>query len=128
MFQLDETYTRDEISKKLGGSKQKYLPHCAGQVVCGCFRKDLNPKAPGEKPGARPEVLPGKSPDRIRWARVFAEQRYPVPIFIKESTNNWQYRGGWRVSCTIKDKCEIKLRAEETSRSDISMILRLERA
>ena len=121
MFQLDRHYTRDEISTKLGGSKQKYLPHSSGQVVCGCVRLDLNPGAPGE-------VLPGNSDDVIRWARVFAGQRHPVPIFIKRSTNRWQYRGDWRVSGPpIEDPREIDLRAKQTRRRDISMILRLER-
>lgn len=97
MFQFGSCYTRQEIHEKIGGGIQDYLPHVKGKVVCGCFRKDTNPGAPDI-------VLPGKGRDIERWAAVFREQRNPVPIFIKQDTNEWQYVGDYLVDRWSNDK------------------------
>jgi hypothetical protein len=121
MFQLGTLYSRDEINAKLGGSKQKYLPHRSGHVVCGCFRRDLNPNAPDE-------VLPGNSDDIVHWAHVFSRQQQAVPIFIKRDISQWEYVGAWKVASTpIEDVGQIAVHSKRTGRADISMILRLER-
>lgn len=85
-FKLGECYSRKQIAKLLGGSTQNYLPHTNGYVVCGCFRRDLNPKAPSE-------VLPANTDDKKRWAKQFASQADAIPIFIKMSINKWEYEG-----------------------------------
>jgi len=46
MLKTGNQYSRRQIHDLLGGGIQSYLPHKNGQVVCGCFRKDLNPLAP----------------------------------------------------------------------------------
>ena len=122
MFMKGRHYTRPEICRELGGSTQKYLPHVRGRVVCGCFRLDLNPDAPGE-------ILPGDSADIVKWATVFARQGDPVPTFLKRETNKWEYVGCWRVCAQrITDPSAIAERQRRTGRSDISMLLNLEPA
>jgi hypothetical protein len=65
-------YARREIADVLGGGVQDFLPHT-----------DV--------------VLPGKGPDIVRWANVFAGQQEFVPVFVKRATNAWQYVGDFKV-------------------------------
>jgi hypothetical protein len=81
-FKLGRCYSRKEIASKLGGGTRSYLPHKNQHVVCGCFRKDLNPDAPQE-------VLPANTDDKKRWAEQFASQVEAVPIFLKKRSNEW---------------------------------------
>ena len=119
-FELGVGYTRALISEKLGGSTRAFLPHVKGRVVCGCFRKDLNERAPSE-------VLPGVTEDMVRWARVFASQQEPVPVFMQKKSGEWIYEGTWKIACPpIEDPVEIATLASYSARRDISMILRLE--
>jgi hypothetical protein len=111
-------YTRSEIHRELGGGTQEFLPHVDGEIVCGCFTPDLNPDAPNE-------ILPGNGPGIVRWATRFYEQRSPVPVFLKRDTNQWEYVGNWIAERLITDRSEIAKRQQRTSRTDISMILRL---
>jgi hypothetical protein len=117
-FQLGKSYSRREISKTLGGSQQGYLPHTNNQVVCGCFRKDLNPGAPAE-------VLPANTDDKKRWAETFHEQKEAVPIFLKERVNYWKYSGLWRCNSIVRDSDVIAQRAKQARRTGVAMVLRL---
>lgn len=117
-FNADKCYTRNQISRELGGGIRDYLPHRDCEVVCGCFRTDLNPDAPGE-------ILPEDTPDKVRWAKVFASQKHSVPVFLKIKRNCWQYAGMWHVKDVIGERGEVKTREQRTGRKRIAMILRL---
>lgn len=114
-------YSRWEISQSLGGSMQEFFPHKGGYVVCGCFRRDLNPGAPSE-------ILAGNSDNIRRWARVFASQGEAVPIFLKQGPNHWEFVGFWRCVSISEDSAEIGVCNNQAGRDDVSMVLRLERA
>ncbi len=86
---LGESYRREEISLMLGGSPWTYLPRYGGNVVSGCFRTDLNPKAPEE-------VLVGFGPLRVSSARRLVEQGTPIPVFIPRASARWEYVGYYR--------------------------------
>jgi hypothetical protein len=120
MFERNKTYKRAEISAVLGGGVQDYLPHVGGRVVYGAFSRDLNPRAPSV-------VLPGTGPEIERWARVFAEQGEPIPVFVKRRPNEWTYMGEYRCTNLSEDPDEIALHAAKTERDDISMVLTLTR-
>jgi hypothetical protein len=120
VFERQKPYKRKYISEQLGGGLQDYLPHVDGRVVYGAFSRDLNPDAPLV-------VLPGDGPEIERWARVFAEQDYPIPVFIKQRSSEWIYMGMFRCVELSEDEAEIAVQAARTKRSDISMILRLAR-
>jgi hypothetical protein len=121
MFKIGHTYTRQQIRDALGGGLQDYLPHDNGQVVCGCFRKkDTNPDAPDI-------ILPGNGRDIQKWARVFREQNYPVPIFIKKQVNAWMYVGDYHVERWTEDLSEIAKHATKSGRRDITSVLFLKR-
>lgn len=122
-FKKDTFYSRDDIFKILGGSKQHYLPMRAGRVLYGAFRKDLNPDAPKI-------VLPGKGTIIDKSARLFAIQKEPIPVFIKDDINKWKYMGDFVVKKLLEDSKVIKEHAANTKskRTDITMVLYLEEA
>lgn len=121
MFQIGTCYTRQEIHEKIGGGIQDYLPHVKGKVVCGCFRKDTNPGAPDI-------VLPRRGCEIMRWAAVFREQRHPVPIFIKQSTNEWQYVGDFLVDRWSNDKQIIALHEPASHKGRVTSVLFLRKS
>ncbi len=89
VFFVGHKYTRKAISKILGGSEVEYLPTENKRVVCGCFTLDHNPEAPNI-------IIPGTGKVIQREAKQFCEQDYPVPIFIKRRTNEWEYVGHYK--------------------------------
>lgn len=120
VFQLGRFYSRKEIAKHLGGGTQNYLPHKGKHVVCGCFRRDLNPEAPSK-------VLPGNSDDKRRRANKFADQPEAVPVFLKQASTRWEYVGCWRCNPPVEDPKQLAEERKRTGRGEISMILRLEK-
>lgn len=89
MFVEGETYTRKQIADELGGSLQWYLPTKDGQVVCGCFRTDINEQAPAK-------VSVGEGTIRVQTAQQAVDQNRAIPIFLKRATNDWGYVGMWK--------------------------------
>jgi hypothetical protein len=87
---LGKNYSRKEISAALGGGEVEFLPTTDGRVVCGCFTTDHNPSAPNI-------VIPGTGKVIERSAKLFCEQDYPVPVFIKRRSNEWGYIGYYKV-------------------------------
>mgnify|MGYP001163345183 FL=1 len=100
-FERGAVYTRLQIHDLLGGGVQSYLPRRDGRVVCGCFTQTLNPTAPDV-------VLVGDRPHVIRDAKLFATQQYPVPVFIKHATNQWEYVGNYVVERYSTDPVELQ--------------------
>ena len=97
--ELGKYYTRDEIYEMVGGgSKQSYLPERHGKILCGCFDPDLNSQAPYEiDAGDGPVVLVG--------AKLLAAGGYPIPVFLKRRSNQWEYVGDF-VCDGYSDKSE----------------------
>lgn len=119
-FERGKIYTRSAIQRVVGGGLQDYLPHVNGEVVAGCFSTDLNPQAPNV-------ILPGTGPEIERWARVFAEQRTAVPVFIKQRSNEWYCMGNFRCIRLADDPGTVEEHARRAERDDVTMVLFLER-
>ena len=119
-FISGESYTRKKISSVLGGGVQDYLPHIGGSVVCACLKQSMNPGIPDT-------VLVGRGVNVEKYARAFAEQENYIPTFIKRAVNDWVYVGNYRVKELSENPHDIKRLAREAGRSDVVMILRLER-
>ena len=119
MFELGAVYTRRQIHDLVGGDLESYLPRREGQVVCGCFDRDINPDAPDV-------VLAGFGPGREASARTFARQASFVPIFLKARINEWEYVGDFRVRELSERSDVISRYAAESGRDDIAMVLFLE--
>ena len=114
-FEMHKTYSREEITKIVGGQPRDYLPTRDGRVVCGCFRREpsWNPDAPhkitfGEGDGENSRVL--------RAAEIVASQSDAIPIFIRSASKAWEYVGEYRCTgvSTDPDQC----RAEEVANPD----------
>ena len=90
-LKVGEKYSRQEISKLLGGSSLAYLPYKEGHIVCGCFdsSRSLNPDAPEE-------VVYGPGPIVEKTAEMIYRQRSAIPIFIRRSDGEWEYVGDYR--------------------------------
>ena len=86
---LGGVYSREEISLMFGGNSRTYLSRDGGDVVSGCFRTDLNPKAPEE-------VLVGYGKLRVSSAKRLVQQNTPIPVFIQRASKRWEYIGYYR--------------------------------
>jgi transposase-like protein len=91
VFTVGQKYTRKDISTTLGGSEVEYLPTVDKSIVCGCFTLDHNPEAPDV-------IIPGTGKVIEREAKLFCEQDYPIPIFIKRRPNEWEYVGDYKAA------------------------------
>ena len=89
-FVVGETYTREEISGRLGGSRRACLPTRDGAVVAACLLKSFNPDAPRI-------VLCGSGPRNGSAGDRLAGQRGPVPFFTRIETSRWRYEGRYVV-------------------------------
>lgn len=100
-FSIGRHYTREQIHDAVGGGLTEALPHRDGRVVAACLDPRINPGAPEL-------VAVGNSPNAQRWAGVFAEQREPVPIFLKDGVQRWRYVGDFRVVGQTADPEELR--------------------
>lgn len=94
-FELEATYTRDQIHAVVGGSKRSAIPTLNGAVVALCIRTDLNAKAPRE-------FLCGVGPVRVKAANLLASTTGRVPVFIKTNVNQWDYKGLFCVAASYR--------------------------
>ncbi|MCU1325811.1 MAG: hypothetical protein JWN34_1181 [Bryobacterales bacterium] len=90
-FTLGQSYTRQEISKKIGGPVQGMLPTVLGRVVCCCVTWDLSKQA--EK-----QLQIGDFPHQYPAARQWARGKQSVPLFCKRQAGQWEYLGDYRVA------------------------------
>lgn len=118
MFIIGEAYTRKQIHNQLGGSVQSFLPTVDGKVVCACLSKDMNPNAPHE-------ILVGNKPIVMISAEQFSKQTSPIPVFIKEASNEWVYAGDYAAKKMTRRDDGIS-RYNLAGRDDIQMVLELE--
>lgn len=117
-FVRGRTYTLAQICGELGGETQSYLPQRQGQIVCARLTAEMNPGVPHE-------VLVGDLPRVRQKAALLAEQKGPIPVFIKEGPNRWRYHG--RMVCTGFG-CDRKLVRDceaRSGRADLAGVLRL---
>lgn len=117
MFKLGEAYTRAQIHEFLGGSIQSFLPTVQGRVVCACLKKKMNPGAPYI-------ILVGNKPRVLQAALKLAGQAAPIPVFLKETSNAWNYAGLFSMlrASSKKDGFE---RFDLAGRTDIQLVLEL---
>ena len=88
--------------------------------MCDCFRTDTNPNAPDI-------ILPGNGPDIKKWARVYREQKHPIPVFIKRESNAWEYVGDYKVERWTDDRADIAKYAKQSGRTDVTSVMFLKR-
>ena len=116
MFEQDVSYTREEIHTEVGGSMQSFLPHVGGRVVAACLRRDYNPDAPAV-------VLVGTGEGIEQAADMLVAQRSPVPTFIKQGTDGWEYVGEFAAERSSQDATDLAAQARRSGREDITRVI-----
>jgi hypothetical protein len=115
-------YSREEISRMLGGSSWTYLPRNKGDVVSGCFRTDLNPKAPYE-------ILVGYGKLRVSSAKRLVEQNKPIPVFLQRASKQWEFIGYYRGVKYSDAPAEVAMKARTANlEGQVAGVLYLDKA
>jgi len=119
-FQLNKTYTRQQIQELVGGgSVHDYLPNKDGVVLCACLSQEYDPRG-------QQVILVGQGPLVQEEGELFCAQSTAVPVFFKKVANLWEYVGNFRASRWIEDPEGI-LRFEESSgRANLTKVIFLE--
>lgn len=112
-FKKGHEYSLAEISSVLGGETQSYLPQRGGKIVCGRFIRKMNPGAPHT-------VLAGDLPKVRRKAELMAQQKGPIPVFIKVQSARpvWRYHGLMRCVSFDTDPALCEKMAQQAGRTD----------
>lgn len=121
-FEIGHTYSKDEISRELGGNFRSSLPTHEGKVVCGCFKKiaQYNPCAP--------EVVTiGTKPRVLSAARKLSNQVEPIPIFLFHAQRAWKYMGDFHCARYTEDPVLLQAKmSENKARGPIGGVLYFE--
>lgn len=113
-MQIGAIYTHDFICKTFGGDAKggTYLPENQQKILCGCFTKKMNPRAPEC-------VLVGSAPRILGKAEKLANQSGPIPVFLKLETNQWEYKGQYELESFSKNPSDFEaIMNEATERDD----------
>jgi mRNA-degrading endonuclease RelE of RelBE toxin-antitoxin system len=120
-FHVGSIHTWNELREHFAWDSDKkgyYLPERNGHVVCACLRAELNPSAPWA-------ILVGKEPPHLRKAELLVREPSPIPVFIKQAVDQWEYWGHFRFERCEKDSEKMRPVLPENRRNDTSMILYL---
>jgi hypothetical protein len=110
-------YDWQEIGPLVGHEPFGFLTQVDENIVCGCFRKDLNPDAPSI-------VLPGGiDPQWVAKAGLLQQQGTPIPIFVKTENLSWEFVGQFRVEAMTQNAIEIQIHRERHHIADIGAVL-----
>jgi hypothetical protein len=110
-------YDWQEIGQLVGHEPCGFLTQVGQNIVCGCFRKDLNPDAPGI-------ILPGcTDPQWVDKARLFQQQGKPIPVFVKAECLSWEFVGKFRVEAMTQNAVEIQIHRERHHLADIGAVM-----
>lgn len=106
-----------EIGRLVGHEPYGYLTQVNQNIVCGCFRTDLNPNAPSI-------VLPGgNDPQWVAKARLFQRQGTTIPIFVKTEGLPWEFVGQFRVEAMTQNPVEIQIHRECHNLDNIGAVM-----
>jgi len=114
-------YTWNELKGRFDWDLDKrgyYLRERNGRIVCACLRADLNPSAPWE-------ILVGKEESHIRQAELLARESSPIPVFVKEAKDQWEYWGQFQFERYEKDEEKIRPMLPKNRVENTSMVIYL---
>lgn len=117
-------YTWNQLKEHFDWEEDKrgyYLRERKGRIVCACLRADLNPSAPWE-------ILVGQEESQIRQAEVLARESMPIPVFIKEAVDQWEYWGEFQFERCEKDQDKIRPMLPQHRIDNTSMVIYLSTA
>lgn len=115
-----QSYTRRDISQLLGGDEQSYIPQKDNRIVCGAFDPEMNPEVPRA-------IYVGEKASVLRKAELLCKQHEPIPVFLKQSTNEWVYDGEYFVADWTEDPKALERAEQDSGRPSLTRIIYLER-
>lgn len=112
-FKIGTKYSRKDINNEIGGETVSYLPQKNGQIICGCFTRELNTDVPLEvQVGIRPTV--------VAKAQLLERQSNKIiPVFVQDSKatgKKWVYQGLYEFIKLVRDKSTINAAAKKSGR------------
>lgn len=121
MFIKGNVYTRQQISAAVGGGTQDCLSHAMNRVVAICLKLDMNPQAPLI-------MLVGCGRDKERYSEVLCDEqrKEPIPLFIKKTSNVWEFHGHFNVREHSKSASIIADLERTAGRDDVYMVIHFE--
>ena len=89
-----------EVAKRTAGG-DSYIRTKDGLVMGIAITKKKNPKAPSI-------ITVSKGPFIVKNAELLANTKTPVPVYLKLGTNQWLYKGKYKVFNYSLDKADIE--------------------
>ena len=117
MYIEGKLYSYHETTVCFGGGDRSYLPSRGRTILGGRFKPTMNPRAPNV-------VVVGNNPRVVEKANALSTGGYSIPIFLREGSNQWRYKGMYKCISHSRDPSVIS--ANDAGRSDIDSILFLE--
>jgi hypothetical protein len=78
-----------------------------------------------DNPSAPWEILVGKEESHIRQAELLARESSPIPVFVKEAVDQWEYWGNFQFERYEKDQDRIRPMLPENRVENTSMVVYL---
>ncbi|MAC18974.1 MAG: hypothetical protein CMJ23_04715 [Phycisphaerae bacterium] len=113
-------YSRVQISNRLGGGIQQYLPSRNGRVTAVCVDPEKNPDAPAE-------ILVGTGPGIIRAGCMLSEQDGSLPVFLKRGNKRWESIGDYRVTRWSEEPTLLSIKGRQRKGRAVTRVIYLER-
>jgi hypothetical protein len=118
-MQATNILTTKEVAERTAGG-DSYVRTKDGKVMGLAITKKKNPKAPSI-------ITVSKGPFIIKNAELLADTKIAVPVYLKLGTNQWLYKGKYKVSNYSLDEADIKKHHGSRQINEIHGILFLEK-
>jgi hypothetical protein len=122
VFETGKEYSREDIHRVAGGSKQAFLPVKGGKVVAARLRPDLNPHAPDV-------IVCDGSASASAAGRTLARQTDPIPVFMRTTSDRFRYVGQYVVAQSLTSPADFAQYVANSSRTlgQVSRVLKMKR-
>lgn len=119
-WEEDKVYRYDDLAAGLdGGFPRDFLPHNRERVFAALLTREKNPDAPEV-------ILVGSAPRVQKAGKIFSQQKTPVPTFVRIATNQWLFKGMYRVTEEVGQHETARL-AKGAKRRNVAFALRLKK-
>jgi hypothetical protein len=119
MMRVTKFYTAEEVEKLTAGGRS-YIRTKDNIVVGLAITKQKNPEASNI-------VVVGDGPGIIKNAQLFVDQNEYVPTYLKLGSNQWLYKGEYKVKRYSDEDVDIRNHHKHRPRNKVKGILFLEK-
>jgi len=118
-MRVTKLYTAEEVEKLTAGGRS-YIRTKDNVVVGLAITKQKNPEAPNI-------VVVGDGPTIMKNAQLLVKQNEYVPTYLKLGSNQWLYKGEYRVVNYSNKSSDIEKHRKHRPRNKVTSILFLEK-